>query len=546
MFQENCSWCNQCQGLFLPHFSTSNIPFGVCPGAASAGGPHIDTDSGNYVLATSGGGQTDWAFCTRCNGLFFSGNNTLGVCPAGGGGHHNGTASTNYTLATSGGLQSDWKWCKNCQGLFFPGNNTSGVCPAAAGGHNAGSGSYSLTQLESNSNFILYNGCNPILGLTVAINVTEKIICESVSGGAAKGFAFQLNCYSPQGETSAWQQYCLILWDAYQSDWRWCNECQGLFFAGSNKAGVCPAAAGGAHNDTGSLNYALAQYSEGHFDFNCQLGWSWCYKCQGLFFAGNNTPGVCPAGGDHSQTGSGSYKLLAKSGNGQSDWMCCNRCQGVYYAGNNALPGNNTLGGVCPAGGAHEGFGSDNYTLATSGNGELMGMIDNWPVTGPNIINNIFGVATLANHEIPSGYNLVISLVNDGTGNVVGVNFSVTDNSGNLLGNVSQQLESDVDGTPAQVAPIVAFELNLVGPINSESAVLSSGAGTIRYSAVSPLTPLLQEPTCTESGFTAETANSFYSVLPDSAANSLTQSFSVSSEKHMIRKQGKLRPETHF
>ena len=97
------------------------------------------------------------------------------------------------------------------------------------------------------------------------------------------------------------------------------------------------------------------------------------------------------------------------------------------------------------------------------------------------------------------------------------------------------------------MAPIVAFELNLVGPINGESAVLSSGAGTIRCSAVSPLTPLLQEPACTESGyFTGETANSFYSVLPDSAANSLTQSFSVSSEKHMIRKQGKLRPETHF
>jgi hypothetical protein len=137
--------------------------------------------------------------------------------------------------------------------------------------------------------------------------------------------------------------------------------------------------------------------------------------------------------------------------------------------------------------------------------------------------------------------------VNDGTGNVTGVNFIVTDNSGNNLGFVSQMLVSDVDGTPAQVAPIVAFELNLVGPINSESAVLSSGAGTITYSAVSPLTALLQEPVCTESGYiTAETANSFYSVLPDSAANSLTQSFTVSSKKHMVRKQGKLRPETHY
>jgi hypothetical protein len=86
--------------------------------------------------------------------------------------------------------------------------------------------------------------------------------------------------------------------------------------------------------------------------------------------------------------------------------MCCNKCQGLFFAGNNPL--NNALRGNCPAGDAHEGFGSDNYKLATSGNGELMGMIDNWPVTGSNIINNIFGVATLPSHEIPAEYQLGI------------------------------------------------------------------------------------------------------------------------------------------
>jgi hypothetical protein len=94
--------------------------------------------------------------------------------------------------------------------------------------------------LGSNSNFIFDNGCNPISGLTVAINVKKEMICESVSGGAAKGFGFQLNCYSSPGETSAWQQYALILWDAYQSDWRWCNQCQGFFFAGNQDARRLP------------------------------------------------------------------------------------------------------------------------------------------------------------------------------------------------------------------------------------------------------------------------------------------------------------------
>ena len=40
----------------------------------------------------------------------------------------------------------------------------------------------------------------------------------------------------------------------FQENWRWCNKCQGLFFAG-NSRGVCPA--GGTHNSGGSGNYGL-------------------------------------------------------------------------------------------------------------------------------------------------------------------------------------------------------------------------------------------------------------------------------------------------
>jgi hypothetical protein len=38
-----------------------------------------------------------------------------------------------------------------------------------------------------------------------------------------------------------------------QSNWRWCNKCQGLAYAG-NSQGVCPA--GGTHN-IASDNYNL-------------------------------------------------------------------------------------------------------------------------------------------------------------------------------------------------------------------------------------------------------------------------------------------------
>jgi hypothetical protein len=87
-----------------------------------------------------------------------------------------------------------------------------------------------------------------------------------------------------------------------QSDWRWCNKCQGLFFEGHN-LGVCPT--GGTHNDGGSGDYVLSNIGD---PSGGQPNWRWCNKCQGLFFAGNNL-GVCPTGGTHDDSGSSDYVL---------------------------------------------------------------------------------------------------------------------------------------------------------------------------------------------------------------------------------------------
>jgi extracellular elastinolytic metalloproteinase len=43
-----------------------------------------------------------------------------------------------------------------------------------------------------------------------------------------------------------------------------------------------------------------------------QENWRWCHKCQGLYFSGGKSQGVCPAGTTHDHTGSGNY-LLAHS-----------------------------------------------------------------------------------------------------------------------------------------------------------------------------------------------------------------------------------------
>ena len=121
-----------------------------------------------------------------------------------------------------------------------------------------------------------------------------------------------------------------------QSDWRWCNKCQGLFFSTS---GVCPA--GGSHADptvSGSLNYVLPHDTDGD-----QSGWHFCSKCQGLFFGDS---GVCPAGGTHSDPAtSGSYNYVLPhetDRGGQPGWRFCSKCQGLFY-------GASATRGVCPA-----------------------------------------------------------------------------------------------------------------------------------------------------------------------------------------------------
>ena len=253
----------------------------------------------------------------------------------------------------------------------------SGPVPAPAAG------------LGSNSNYILSSGCNPLIGLSVTIEVTEDIVWQSASG-PTEGFGFQLNAYSSPGGLCAYQQYVIYL----------------------------------------------------------------------------------------------------------------------------------------------------NGTELTVG-------VDNWPVSGDNLINDLFSVASLPAIALPAGSVLQISLQNDSAGNVTAATFGVTDNQGNVQVNAPVDLLS-IDGvTSADLAPITAFELDFVGPINGESAVLSSGAGWIAYDvdAASPLTVLNTEPACVEStAVTAEATNSFYSPLPTTTSTSFIQPFGVSTAATMIRKQGKPRP----
>jgi hypothetical protein len=175
---------------------------------------------------------------------------------------------------------------------------------------------------------------------------------------------------------------------------------------------------------------------------------------------------------------------------------------------------------------------------------KIIWAVDNWPLTGDNIINEFVELVALPDQRIPKGYSLSISLQNDAQNNISGVSYQVIDNLGNTLASVSRTLIEFGGVTYADLAPIIAFELNLVGPYDSASVVLSSGAGSFTYEAFKPLTASYSEPKCAESGYiTAETANSLYSPLPTAASSTLSQTFSVTGiESLIVRKHGKIRP----
>jgi hypothetical protein len=188
----------------------------------------------------------------------------------------------------------------------------------------------------------------------------------------------------------------------------------------------------------------------------------------------------------------------------------------------------------------------------SSGGFNVVYGVNDWQATigPPPLINTGYPtMATLPSAVLPVGYQAFIGWSNNAptTGmedTVTGAFWELRDNNGNQVGYAGQNLVENSSYAPF-LAPITAFEVNIVGPINGESCVLSSGAGFISYTALKPaLSVSTSEPSqCTETGtITCETANTFYGLMPQSANLNLKQSFAVSTAKAMIQKLGRPRP----
>jgi hypothetical protein len=152
------------------------------------------------------------------------------------------------------------------------------------------------------------------------------------------------------------------------------------------------------------------------------------------------------------------------------------------------------------------------------------GSVENWPESGGPLGTDNFNIISMPSRTIPAGYELIISLQNDADNNVVTAKFQVIDNFGDTIANVSKNVKSIVH----HLAPIVAIQVDLVGPYNGEHAILSSGSGTITYTADNRLIGLnTQSPTCAAIGMTAEEANSVYGAVGKTPSATLTQSFGI-------------------
>jgi hypothetical protein len=153
-----------------------------------------------------------------------------------------------------------------------------------------------------------------------------------------------------------------------QPGWSWCNYCATMWwFAGQNDSACASHYAPlGIHDTPGpSEVYNLYNNIGGlNNKSNPQPGWRWCHDCQGLFWGGNG--GVCRGNGYGSHVaGSGtSYDLYFNiSGkntttNPQAYWRWCKLCSLLYSQG----PSGDTAG-ACPA---YDGVVNDNPHVAGS------------------------------------------------------------------------------------------------------------------------------------------------------------------------------------
>lgn len=136
--------CEKCQGLY---YGDQGSTEGPCPedGAKHYHDPYADNNMMMISSVSGSSRQTGWKWCKKCMSLFFGPNQASSFCAnTSGGVTHDSAGSGDYSLVIgelSAPGQHGWKWCSKCQSLFFSPNQTDSNCPKDGLQHNGSSSS---------------------------------------------------------------------------------------------------------------------------------------------------------------------------------------------------------------------------------------------------------------------------------------------------------------------------------------------------------------------------------------------------------------------
>ena len=167
--------------------------------------------------------------------------------------------------------------------------------------------------------------------------------------------------------------------------------------------------------------------------------------------------------------------------------------------------------------------------------------IDNWPsisfaqslnLPSGSDYNNRDPMLTLPGSTLPAGYKFTMKLKYDEKENVNGVTFSIVDSAGK---STTKEVMLESLHIAHRISPLHQMAWRLFTPsnltwweqVNGKDSYLSSGAGTITYTASSPLYVANKDPNCTasRSTFTMESSNCVYASLLAGPSKTITQTF---------------------
>ena len=371
--------------------------------------------------------------------------------------------------------------------------------------------------LGSNSNYFLNDNGGQLIGVATSIGISNEII-------ASDGFGFQLNAFSPDSEACVIQQYVIVVDAGGQmscivNNWQsvstyLINNWVPLYKlpSGTLPAGYqCRIA---LQNDRAS-NITAATYTV--FLNSALDGYETTY---------NNQQHVNYIGTDGHV-----HELVYKDSWGHTDLT---QAAGAPAAApGSALDGYETT---------YNNQQHVNY-IGTDGHVHELVYQNHW---GHTDLTQAAGAPNAAPGSALDGYET--SFNNQQHVNYIGTDGHVhelvyqdhwghTDLANLVLASVTQT----VSVSPTDLSPIVAFELDIVGYDNGQSTTLSSGSGTITYTATNAMTVANEEPSyCEFVGGTAETANTAYGELPTGSSPTFVQSFSTSSTTIKAFKRNRL------